>query len=208
MNKIYKPFVFIGKILSILYPLKIHTKFTVARGFLNAAYRRSSFKSCGKDCYIQPGVRFNNPQHISIGDNFCVQSGTLISAVAEYEGHLYYPSLKIGDRVNIGRGNHFTAIDSITIGNDVLMGSFITITDHSHGFTKGNDLKLPPMSRPLMSKGKVVIGDRVWIGDRVTILPNVEIGDGAVIGANSVVTQNIPAGATAIGIPARFSIPK
>ena len=47
------------------------------------------------------------------------------------------------------------------------------------------------------------IGDRVDIGCGVCILGNVHVGDDAKIGANAVVISDIPAGATAVGIPAR-----
>jgi len=47
------------------------------------------------------------------------------------------------------------------------------------------------------------IGRDVWIGGGAIILPGVTIGDGATIGAGSVVTRDVPAGATAVGNPAR-----
>jgi len=49
----------------------------------------------------------------------------------------------------------------------------------------------------------VAVGKGVFLGSSVTVLPNVTIGDGALIGAGSVVTRNVPAGATAYGVPAR-----
>jgi maltose O-acetyltransferase len=49
----------------------------------------------------------------------------------------------------------------------------------------------------------VRVGKDVWIGAGALILPGVTIGDGAVIGAGSVVTRDVPAGATALGNPAR-----
>ena len=47
------------------------------------------------------------------------------------------------------------------------------------------------------------IGSHVFIGAGARVLGDVEIGDGAQIGANAVVIHDIPAGATAVGIPAK-----
>jgi serine O-acetyltransferase len=47
------------------------------------------------------------------------------------------------------------------------------------------------------------VGNRVAIGAGAAILGPVTIGDDAVIGALSVVLDNIPAGALAVGIPAK-----
>jgi serine O-acetyltransferase len=54
------------------------------------------------------------------------------------------------------------------------------------------------------SPGGATIGDHVWIGCHSSIIGPVTIGDGATIAANSLVISNVPAGATAIGVPARI----
>lgn len=54
-------------------------------------------------------------------------------------------------------------------------------------------------SRP----GGPVIGDHVMLGAHSCVLGPVTVGDGAVVGAGAVVVTDIPAGATAIGVPAR-----
>lgn len=48
-----------------------------------------------------------------------------------------------------------------------------------------------------------IIGDNVLIGAGAKIIGNVKIGDNAKIGANAVVVTDIPANATAVGVPAR-----
>lgn len=47
------------------------------------------------------------------------------------------------------------------------------------------------------------IGDNVFIGAGARVLGGIHIGDQAVIGANAVVIHDVPAGFTAVGIPAR-----
>lgn len=51
--------------------------------------------------------------------------------------------------------------------------------------------------------GSPVIGGHVDIGAGARVLGPVRIGDHAKIGANAVVLSDVPAGATAVGIPAR-----
>ncbi|MGH9316878.1 MAG: serine O-acetyltransferase [Thermoanaerobaculia bacterium] len=51
--------------------------------------------------------------------------------------------------------------------------------------------------------GRPAIGDDVIIGAGAKVLGPVEIGSGARIGANAVVVDNVPAGTTVVGIPAR-----
>lgn len=112
------------------------------------------------------------------------------------------PEIIIGNNVSLGAYNHISAINSIKIGNGVLTGKWVTIVDNSHGDTNLKSLYKSPSKRPMVSKGKVLIGDDVWIGDKVTILPNVEIGKGAVIAANSVVTKNVKSYTVVGGNPA------
>jgi serine O-acetyltransferase len=48
------------------------------------------------------------------------------------------------------------------------------------------------------------IGDNVTIGTKAVIRPGIHIGDGARIGEFTLVTKNVPAGATVVGIPGRI----
>ncbi|MFO0954462.1 MAG: serine acetyltransferase [Isosphaeraceae bacterium] len=52
--------------------------------------------------------------------------------------------------------------------------------------------------------GAPVLGGHVDVGTGAKILGGVTIGDHAKIGANAVVLQDVPPGATAVGIPARI----
>jgi serine O-acetyltransferase len=51
-----------------------------------------------------------------------------------------------------------------------------------------------------------VIGDGVFIGAGAVVLGAVTVGDGARIGANAMVLCDVPAGATAVGVPARVFV--
>ena len=52
-----------------------------------------------------------------------------------------------------------------------------------------------------------ILGDDVFVGAGAKILGAITIGDGARIGANAVVVRDVPAGATAVGVPATVRLP-
>ncbi len=106
--------------------------------------------------------------------------------------------------LNIGQNCGFSstviaAMDSITIGQNVLCGANVTITDtdwHSIDLNKrkdGESGKCAP----------IIIENNVWLGLGVTVLKGVTIGEGAVVGAGSIVNQSLPKGWIACGQPAR-----
>lgn len=114
--------------------------------------------------------------------------------------------IKLGNNIQINDYVHITAMNSVVIGNNVLMASKIYISDCSHGFYEGSDKDSSPDVNPIDREYKVssvFIGDNVWLGEFVSILPGVTIGEGSIIGANSVVTKDIEANSIAVGSPAK-----
>ncbi|GAB6011240.1 acyltransferase [Viscerimonas tarda] len=157
----------------------------------------------GKNSILHCPIVLLGCKYISIGKNVGIGARAIITAWDEFEEDKFSPQITIGNNVNIGEDCHITAINKIEIGDNVLMGKKVTITDNAHGKTEYALLSIPPQKRPLYSKGPVVIEDGVWIGDKATILAGVHIGKNTIIGSNAVVTRDIPANCVAGGIPAR-----
>jgi len=114
--------------------------------------------------------------------------------------------IKIGKDVQINDFVHITSMQSVYIGNNVLLASKIYISDCSHGSYEGNENDSYPDTHTIDRKYKtspVRIEDNVWIGESVSVLPGVTIGENAIIGANSVVSKDIPNNCIAVGNPAR-----
>ncbi len=79
----------------------------------------------------------------------------------------------------------------ISIGDNVIIGYGATILAHE-------------FLTDCYKTGEVVIEDNALIGANSTILAGVRIGRGARIGAGSVVSRNVPAGKTYVGMQGKF----
>ena len=135
---------------------------------------------------------------LKIGKDFSSGPGLIIDLFGKKS------MVVIGKSVMAYHNLHIGAIDSVTIGDRVLIASGVYISDHGHGNYSGENQSspiTPPVIRELHAK-PVNIGSDVWIGEKVSILPGVTIGDGAIIGAGSVVTKDIPSFTIAVGSPA------
>jgi len=143
-------------------------------------------------------------QFIKFGKGFTSGVGARLDAFTTNKKGIL---IEFGENVQINDYVHIAAVQSIKIGNNVLIASKVFITDHNHGYYNSTSQthshpSIPPVQRPL-SQNPVIIEDNVWIGEFVSIMPGVCIKEGAIIGAMSVVTKTIPAYSIAVGSPAQ-----
>lgn len=153
--------------------------------------------------YLTCPVALNGAKYIHIG-NSGIGRGSVVSAIDRFGDDTFQPNITIGDGCHIGEFSHITACREVRIGNHVLTGRMIYISDNNHGDCTREEMETPPAQRKLTIKGPVIIEDNVWIGERAVILSGVTIGRGAIIAANAVVTQNVPAYAIVGGVPAKI----
>ncbi len=93
----------------------------------------------------------------------------------------------------VGRGVVIEHQSGIVIHGNCVIGDGCIIRQ---GVTLGIRREDQPDQAP-------VLGERVSVGAGAVVLGGVTLGDDANIGANAVVLKNVPAGATAVGIPAK-----
>ena len=107
-----------------------------------------------------------------------VYPGTLVN--------IYGGTLKTFEGVAINRNCTISCHHEISIGENTLIGTNVSIFDHDHKFIN-NKIK-----RKDFNKDSIKIGSNVWIGANSIILKGVNIGDNVVIGAGSIVCKDIP----------------
>ncbi len=101
-----------------------------------------------------------------------------------------HPGASIGRRVFIDHGMGVVIGETAEINDDCTL---------YHGVTLGGTSWHAGKRHPTLGKGVV-------IGAGAKILGPILVGDGAKIGSNAVVVRDVPAGATAVGIPARILV--
>jgi serine O-acetyltransferase len=107
-----------------------------------------------------------------------------------FTGIEIHPGAHIGRRVFIDHGMGIVIGETAEIHDDCTL---------YHGVTLGGTSWNKGKRHPTLGRGVV-------IGAGAKILGPILVGDGAKIGSNAVVVRDVPAGATAVGIPARILI--
>jgi lipopolysaccharide O-acetyltransferase len=158
-----------------------------------------------KEIRIGPRAHLRGLSSIEMGEDLRAGDGLWLEAITTYDSRTFAPKILIGKHVRISHFVHIAATNFVEIGDGVLMGSKVMITDHNHGQYSQEQQSSPyiaPSVRLLDRDRRTVIGRNVWLGDGVVVTAGASIGEGSVIGANSVVTGTIPAFSIAVGIPA------
>jgi acetyltransferase-like isoleucine patch superfamily enzyme len=159
--------IFFG-ILRMVVPL-FDNSLTKSIGFIyRRAYWKTKLKYLGTDVLIYSNVVINSPDKVSIGDH---------CSMAEFV--------------------HIWGSCGVTIGNNVGLGSKVSITSAGHSPDADiwkNSLILKP----------VIIEDNVMIGTHAIILPGVTIKRGSSVAAGAVVTRDVPKDVIVAGVPARI----
>ena len=139
-------------------------------------------------------INYNSHYEQEIKDNLLsCGSGVSIGLPVFVSGH---KQISLGKNVSINAFVHIWGQGGVTIGDDCLIASHVTITSLTHN----------PKSRKFgdESIGKAItIGANVWIGTHAMILPGVTIGNNVIIGAGSLVNKDLASNAAYAGTPAK-----
>lgn len=189
----------------LIYPLKLRNKLVYYRDVLHNHWIKRYIGYLGKNSSIGVGCQLlGGINKIYIGDNTGIGKHAILGCWKKYNDKEYNPKITIGDNTHIGEYTQISAAQEVCIGNGVLTGRFVYISDNNHGNSDYENLACCPTDRPLNIKGPVVIGDNVWIGDKASILSGVNVGKCSIIGCNAVVTKDVPPYSVVGGVPARI----
>jgi acetyltransferase-like isoleucine patch superfamily enzyme len=88
----------------------------------------------------------------------------------------------------------------VTIGNHTMLAEYVCIHDNDHRLDKSN---IPVAERGYVAD-PLEIGANCWIGAQAVLVRGGGLGENCVLGAGAVLTRILPAGSTAVGVPAKL----
>lgn len=145
---------------------------------------------CLIDCLSVGGIKIGRSS--KIGDYCIIRVSGSLKDLGD--------SIKIGKNVGIGDFAHIGGAGGVTIGDDSIFGSYISIHPENHVF---EDTTINIREQKVTRKG-VSIGRNCWVGAKATFLDGSAIGDGCVVAAGSVVTKVFQDNLVIGGVPARI----
>ena len=171
--------------------------------------------SSGRNVTFGQGVVLRHPHKIHLGDDVVVDDLVVLDAKgttnagiragnAVFLGRGTILSCKdgditLGDHVNIGFHSEIFSGSQVTVGGYGLFAAYTYLVGGGHEFEKA---AVPVIEQARSSRG-ITLGENVWLGAGAKVMDGVRIGDHVVVGAGAVVTEDLPAGAVAVGVPAR-----
>ena len=159
------------------------------------------FKSFGRGtALLSPQGVIYNERYIALGEDTMIGPNVAITAgMSPTQEMVTDPVVSIGSRCIIGRGSHIVGHWSITIGDDIMTGPYVYITDQNHTYEDAD----APIGRQWPVEAAVTIGSGSWLGANVVVLPGTTIGRNTVVAAGAVVSGEFPDRCVIGGIPAR-----
>lgn len=170
---------------------------------------------CGRNVVFGQGVVLRHPHKVHIGDNVVIDDHCLIDAKGDANHGIRIGSgvfvgrnsilsckngdITLGDGANVGFNCEVFSAGDVRVGKDTLLAAYVYLIGGDHEFS---DASAAVNAQARRASG-IQVGDGVWVGAGVKVLDGVTIGDRAIIGAGAVVRQAVPAGARAVGVPAR-----
>jgi bifunctional UDP-N-acetylglucosamine pyrophosphorylase/glucosamine-1-phosphate N-acetyltransferase len=156
----------------------------------------------GSHCRIGPQALLRNAR---LGDRVEVRASTVVdSTVASDSDVGPYAHLRGG--TTVGPGVHignYAELKNAVVERGVKVGHFSYLGDALVGAGTNIGAGTITCNFDGVAKHRTEIGPNAFIGSDTMLVAPVTVGAGARTGAGSVVTRDVPAGATVVGIPAR-----
>ncbi|HKZ51211.1 MAG TPA: bifunctional UDP-N-acetylglucosamine diphosphorylase/glucosamine-1-phosphate N-acetyltransferase GlmU [Dehalococcoidia bacterium] len=191
--------------VTIVNPEATYIDADVAVGADTVIYPNTSLwgqSRIGEDCRIGPNTIVADS---TIGDGCRVVASMIEGATLEEDVAVGpFSHLRPGSHLAVGvRIGNFAEIKASHLGQRAKMGHFGYIGDTRMGEEVNIGAGTVTCNYDGAQHHATTIEKRAFIGSDTMLVAPVRVGEGATTGAGSVVTKDVPAGALAVGVPAR-----
>jgi bifunctional UDP-N-acetylglucosamine pyrophosphorylase/glucosamine-1-phosphate N-acetyltransferase len=154
----------------------------------------------GRDVIIEPNVWF--------GPGVTIETGATIRGFCHLEGCHVSRGATVGPFARLRRGaelaedvhvGNFVEIKNAIVDTGTKVNHLTYIGDADIGAGTNIGAGTITCNYDGVFKHRTRLGARVFVGSNTALVAPVTIGDGALIGAGSVITEDVPAGALALG---------
>lgn len=182
------------------------------RGKLLLGVRKKGWLFLGKDTkiifrsniYFGKAVRIGENvtlsglgKRLNLGDSVSIGSYSKVIVSTNFKNVTGY--IEIGNNVGIGEFSYIGGAGGVTIGDNTIVGQYLSIHPQNHSFPReGHLVRL----MPTFEKG-ITIGSNCWLGSKVTFLDGASVGNNCVVAAGAVVTGQFPSNTLIGGVPAK-----
>ncbi len=143
---------------------------------------------CRLRCLSQDGIVIG--ERVTIGKYALIECTSVLWHLGR--------GLSVGDDSSIGDYSFIGCAGGVTIGNNVLMGPYVSFHSQNHRFADNGQ----PIRLQGVSERGITVEDDCWLGSGATILDGVTVGRGSIVAAGAVVTKSFPAMSIIGGVPA------
>jgi len=197
----------------------IVTLFSWIPGALGLVLRKAAYPlllgASGRNVTFGHGVVLRHPAKIRIGDDVVIDDLVVLDAKGATNRGITIGTgvflgrgtilsckdgdIELGDHTNIGFHCEVFSASRVAVGRHGLFAAYTYLVGGGHEFDRAD---VPVIEQGRSSRG-IILDDNVWLGTGTKVLDGVRIGRDVVVGAGAVVTDDLPDGVIAVGVPAR-----
>lgn len=185
------PFMYLTKIVFRRMIMLIRGKLTFCskagyffRGVNVKLYCKSKIK-LGKGVTIERGCFLDalSSEGIVIGDNSSIGKNTAIECTGSLKN--LGKGIVVGSGAGLGASNFFGCAGGITIGDNTIIGNFVSFHSENHVFSSRKEF----IKDQGVTHEGIHIGNDCWIGAKVTVLDGVTVEQGCIIAAGALLKR-------------------
>ena len=155
---------------------------------------------------MKPKIIANQIRDVKFGENVTIYQPVNLYECEIGDNTRIGTFVEIQKNVKVGKNckisSHTFICEGVTIGNGCFIGHGVLFINDKYPKAVNSDGNLQTGKDWTLLE--TIIADNVSIGSGAIIQGGLRIGKGATVGAGAVVTKDVPADSTVIGVPARL----